>query len=213
MPTLKITEIFYSLQGEALTVGWPTVFVRLTGCPLRCVYCDSAYAFSGGARMTIAAIMQRLAQYKTNFITVTGGEPLAQPECLELLDLLVANGYQVSIETSGALNISGINNNVSIIMDIKTPASLEVHRNNLDNLAFLKKTDAIKFVIKDAEDFSWSVDMLRQYRLDEICTVLFSPVADQLEPRELADWILLEQLPVRFQMQLHKYLWGNVPGK
>ncbi len=213
MPTLKITEIFYSLQGEALTVGWPTVFVRLTGCPLRCVYCDSAYAFSGGTRMTIAAIMHRLAQYKTNFITVTGGEPLAQPECLELLDLLVANGYQVSIETSGALNISGINNNVSIIMDIKTPASLEVHRNNLDNLAFLKKTDAIKFVIKDAEDFSWSVDMLRQYRLDEICTVLFSPVADQLEPRELADWILLEQLPVRFQMQLHKYLWGNVPGK
>ena len=213
MSSLKITEIFYSLQGEALTVGLPTVFIRLTGCPLRCVYCDSAYAFTGGTRMQLDEIMQQVAKYNTKYITVTGGEPLAQPDCLQLMDLLVAADYQVSIETSGALGIAPINKQVEIIMDLKTPASMEAHRNDLANLEHLKPTDAIKFVIKDKTDFDWCVSMLEKYQLDKICTVLFSPVADVLPPRDLADWILAQQLPVRFQLQLHKELWGDTPGK
>ena len=213
MSSLRITEIFYSLQGEANTVGWPTVFVRLTGCPLRCVYCDSSYAFTGGKRIDFAAILEQVQQYKAKYVTVTGGEPLAQPECLQLLTLLLDKGYKVSLETSGAMSLAAVDPRTEIVMDLKTPASAEAHRNDYNNLQFLKATDSIKFVIADVKDFEWCVQLIDKHSLTDICTVLFSPVADVLEPKQLADWIIACQLPVRFQLQLHKILWGDAPGR
>lgn len=212
-PTLRITEIFYSLQGEALQVGCPTVFVRLTGCPLRCQYCDTAYAFSGGEWMSLAAIATEINQYNTNYITVSGGEPLAQPNCLVLLEKLCNAGYQVSLETSGAIDISRVDVRVVKVMDIKTPASGEHDKNLWANLQYINAQDQIKFVICDRDDYLWSRHCVQQYCLDEKCEVLFSPSNEQLDAQQLADWILQDQLPVRFQIQLHKYLWGNQKGK
>jgi 7-carboxy-7-deazaguanine synthase len=210
---LKITEIFFSLQGEALTVGIPTTFVRLTGCPLRCRYCDTAYAFSGGEWMSLDAILDRVAAERTKYVTVTGGEPLAQTACGDLLSRLCDSGYQVSLETSGALDVSGVDPRVVKVMDIKTPGSGEEARNRLDNLDFIGPHDQVKFVICDHSDYEWSRDFVDQHDLSERCEVLFSPSFDQLPARDLADWILRDALPVRMQMQLHKLLWGNQPGK
>ena len=210
---LKITEIFFSLQGEALTVGVPTTFVRLTGCPLRCRYCDTAYAFTGGEWMDLEQILQRVASNKTDYVTVTGGEPLAQKNCLELLCLLCDNGYRVSLETSGALDVSAVDPRVVKVMDIKTPGSGEDSRNRLQNFDFISAQDQIKFVICDQRDYEWSRELVTEYSLNERCEILFSPSYQQLEATELADWILRDALPVRMQMQLHKLLWGDQPGK
>ncbi len=210
---LRITEIFYSLQGEAASVGWPTIFIRLTGCPLRCSYCDTAYAFQGGAWWGLDSIIDELKKFQTPHVTVTGGEPLAQKGCLGLLSRLCDAGYAVSLETSGALDISAVDGRVVTVMDIKTPSSGEVEKNRWANLNKLKSMDQIKLVIASREDYDWAVTILREYQLAEKCTVLFSPVEGQLVPRELADWILGDQLPVRFQIQLHKYLWDNTPGR
>jgi len=210
---LRISEIFYSLQGESKSVGRPTVFIRLTGCPLRCQYCDTSYAFSGGEMTSIANIMAQVAQYKTQYITVTGGEPLAQPACLELLKQLVDKEYIVSLETSGALDISQVDSRVVKVMDLKTPTSAEESRNLYTNLPYLDAKDQLKFVICNAEDYVWSKDKLDEYQLDRQCEVLFSPSMGEQDPTELAEWILRDQLPVRFQLQLHKILWGNSPGK
>ncbi|MGD8582455.1 MAG: 7-carboxy-7-deazaguanine synthase QueE [Gammaproteobacteria bacterium] len=210
---LKITEIFFSLQGEALTVGIPTTFVRLTGCPLRCQYCDTAYAFTGGAWMSPDEILQQVASYNTRYVTVTGGEPLAQKACQDLLRMLCDAGYTVSLETSGALDVSAVDMRVVKVMDIKTPGSGEEKRNYLENIEFIGVHDQIKFVICDDRDYEWSRALVQQYRLNERCEVLFSPSFDQLPARDLADWILRDALPVRMQMQLHKLLWGNQPGK
>jgi 7-carboxy-7-deazaguanine synthase len=210
---LKITEIFFSLQGEALTVGIPTTFVRLTGCPLRCQYCDTAYAFTGGAWMSPDEILQQVASYNTRYVTVTGGEPLAQKACQDLLRMLCDAGYTVSLETSGALDVSAVDMRVVKVMDIKTPGSGEEKRNYLENIEFIGVHDQIKFVICDDHDYEWSRALVQQYRLNERCEVLFSPSFDQLPARDLADWILRDALPVRMQMQLHKLLWGNQPGK
>ena len=211
--SLKINEIFYSLQGEAGDVGWPTVFIRLTGCPLRCSYCDTEYAFSGGSTMTLDAILKRVGQYKTRHVCVTGGEPLAQKSCRDLLVKLCNAGYQVSLETSGAMDISGIDARVARVIDIKTPGSGEHERNMLDNLDQLAYTDQLKFVITNREDYEWARDMIRQFDLSGRCDILFSPSAPGQSPTELAEWILQDQLPVRFQIQLHKILWGDTPGK
>ena len=210
---LRITEIFFSLQGESSLVGYPTVFIRLTGCPLRCGYCDTAYAFTGGDWYPLTAIVQQLKQYKTPYICVTGGEPLAQKACPELLTLLCDEGYKVSLETSGALDISQLDSRVKRIMDIKTPASGEESRNRYDNIDCLTSDDEVKFVICDRNDYDWSKSMLEQYNLGAKCSVLFSPVQGDLSATELAEWILEDQLTVRFQIQLHKYLWSNQPGK
>ena len=211
-PRLKITEIFYSLQGESTFVGLPTVFVRLTGCPLRCHYCDTAYAFSGGEWMGLPDILKRVSELGARFVCVTGGEPLAQRECLPLLRALCDAGYQVSLETSGAMAIDQVDARVSRVVDIKTPGSGEEARNLYAQLATLRAHDQIKFVITDRQDYDWSATKIRELQLDKRCTVLFSPSHEQLPARELADWVLADQLPVRFQLQLHKYLWGNVPG-
>lgn len=211
--SLRISEIFYSLQGEALNVGCPTVFVRLTGCPLRCHYCDTAYAFSGGEWMALDAIVAELKQYRTQYVTVTGGEPLAQPNCIALLKKLCDEGYQVSLETSGALDISSVDKRVVRVMDIKTPASGEEDKNLWANLHCLTEHDQIKFVIADHDDYLWSRQCLQERHLDNYCEVLFSPSNEQLQAQQLADWVLQDQLPVRFQIQLHKYLWGNQRGK
>ncbi|MGD7035765.1 7-carboxy-7-deazaguanine synthase QueE [Methylotuvimicrobium buryatense] len=213
MSSLKITEIFYSLQGESNTVGLPTVFIRLTGCPLRCVYCDTAYAFSGGERMAIDEIINRVSQYRTKYITVTGGEPLAQSACLELMSRLADLGYQVSIETSGALDVSGVDDRVVKVMDLKTPSSGELHRNLFDNIAYLKANDQVKFVIGDDHDYQWSKSIIDQYNLDQRCDLLFSPTMGQQDPTELAEKILNDNLPVRFQIQLHKLLWNDAQGR
>jgi 7-carboxy-7-deazaguanine synthase len=210
--SLKITEIFFSLQGESRTVGWPTVFVRLTGCPLRCGYCDTAYAFAGGERKTVAEILGEVARYGARHVCVTGGEPLAQPGCLALLDALVEAGYEVSLETSGALDISGVNRSVVKVLDLKTPGSGEEARNRYANLDFLEARDQVKFVIADDTDYRWAKAKLAEHRLAERCEVLFSPVAGIQNPTELAEKILRDRLPVRFQVQLHKILWGDRPG-
>jgi 7-carboxy-7-deazaguanine synthase len=211
--TLRITEIFYSLQGEARTVGLPTVFVRLTGCPLRCQYCDSAYAFSGGDIIALDAILERVAAYRPRYVCVTGGEPLAQPNCIPLLQRLCDAGYSVSLETSGALDIGGVDPRVLRIVDLKTPDSGEVSKNLWENLAHLAPHDELKLVLASRADYDWAVAACRQHRLFEHCEVLFSPVQGQLEPGQLAQWILDDKLPVRFQLQLHKVLWGNAPGR
>lgn len=215
---LKITEIFFSLQGEADTVGFPTVFVRLTGCPLRCQFCDTAYAFHGGDWMALDAIVEKVGTLfgptrGVRRVCVTGGEPLAQKSCLPLLTALCDAGYRVSLETSGAMPLAGVDPRVNRVVDVKTPGSGEERRNRYDDLALLRAEEQIKFVICDRADYEWSRAKLAELALPERCTVLFSPSAEQLPARELADWILGDRLPVRFQMQLHKVLWGNVPGK
>ena len=210
---LKITEIFQSLQGEALQAGLRTVFVRLTGCPLRCVYCDSEYSFYGGEWMHFDDILTEIRKHGTPHVCVTGGEPLAQKRCSELLTLLCDEGFQVSLETSGAMDIDRADRRVSRVMDLKTPASGEAHRNLWSNLEKLQPADQIKFVICSREDYEWARAQLTERNLDQVCEVLFSPAWGELEVRELAEWILEDQLPVRFQLQLHKLLWGDVPGK
>ncbi len=211
--TLKISEIFHSLQGESTRVGLPTVFVRLTGCPLRCTWCDSEYAFSGGSRMSVSEVLDRVAQYACHAVCVTGGEPLAQKACLELLRVLCEAGHSVSLETSGALDLAGVDPRVARIMDLKAPGSGEAEKNRWQNLDALNGRDEIKFVLASASDYDWARQVLRARRLDEICTVLFAPVQGQLEPAQLADWILRDRLPVRFQLQLHKILWGAERGR
>jgi len=210
---LKITEVFYSLQGEADTVGFPTVFVRLTGCPLRCQYCDTTYAFHGGEWMSIDGVLGRVAEFAPRYVCVTGGEPLAQKNCLPLLTRLCDAGYRVSLETSGAMPLAAVDARVIRVVDVKTPGSQEERRNRYDELALLRPEEQVKFVICDRADYEWSRAKIAELGLDRRCTVLFSPSADQVPARELADWILADRLPVRFQLQLHKVLWGNVPGK
>ena len=210
---LRITEIFYSLQGEARSVGCPTVFIRLTGCPLRCGYCDTSYAFQGGEWYSLDDILREVARYNTRYVTVTGGEPLAQKPCLDLLTRLCDADYQVSLETSGALDVRAVDSRVVKVVDIKTPASGEVDKNLDSNLQYLTSQDQVKFVLSDRQDYDWAVALLRQQALAEKCEVLFSPVYGQLDARQLADWILADQLPVRFQIQLHKLLWGDEPGR
>lgn len=211
--TLRLTEIFYSLQGESTRVGLPTVFIRLTGCPLRCVYCDTAYAFTGGETWSMEAILAEVARHKTKTVCVTGGEPLAQKRCLNLLSALCDEGYSVSLETSGAFDITGVDTRVSRIMDIKTPASGEVERNLYENISALKTGDEVKFVIGGRTDYEWSVDKLREYDIPSRCEVLFSAVNGQLSPGQLADWILEDHLAVRMQVQLHKILWDEARGR
>lgn len=213
MQVLRITEIFLSLQGESRSVGWPTVFVRLTGCPLRCVYCDTEYAFTGGEKMSIAEILERVRSYGVRHVCVTGGEPLAQKNCLPLLTSLADEGYEVSLETSGAFDVSGIDKRVVKVVDLKTPSSGEVERNRYENLALLGPDDQVKFVIMSEADYRWSVEKVREYQLTDRCEVLFSPAAGYQTPTELAEHILRDRLPVRFQIQLHKILWGNRPGR
>lgn len=209
---LRITEIFHSLQGESVTVGLPTVFVRLTGCPLRCQYCDTAYAFSGGEVQEMDEILNTIASYQCKYVCVTGGEPLAQPGCIKLLTRLCDAGYFVSIETSGARNISNIDKRVMIVMDLKTPDSLESDKNLLINLDYLKFEDQIKFVLCSRNDYEWACGIINEYRLSERVQLLFSPSWNQLNPTELANWIVEDKLPVRFQLQLHKILWDDAPG-
>ena len=209
--TLNITEIFYSLQGEAKEVGIPTVFVRLTGCPLRCNYCDTAYAFKGNNPLSIQHILDEIAQYNTQYVCVTGGEPMAQSNCLKLLDALIENDYKVSMETSGSIDIAPVNSKVSIVMDIKTPSSTEEHQNRYENLSILKNKDQLKFVIASKSDFDWCTEILENHEVES--EVLFSPVYESLKPVELADWILEKKLNVRLQVQLHKILWGDQKGK
>ncbi len=210
--SLRISEIFYSLQGETSRVGLPTVFVRLTGCPLRCTYCDTTYAFTGGQTMTLDAIMAEVARNAPRYVTVTGGEPLAQKNCLSLLRALCDAGYEVSLETGGALDVSGVDERVMTVLDIKTPASGEMSRNLWSNLDRLDPHDEIKFVLCDEADYAWAKQVLQEHQLARRCAVLFSPAQGQLAPRELAEWILRDHLPVRLQVQLHKLLWGNEAG-
>jgi len=210
---LKLTEIFLSLQGESTLVGWPTVFVRLTGCPLRCQYCDTAYAFYGGEWQTQAQVLEQVAAHGVRHVCVTGGEPLAQKACLPLLSALCDAGYVVSLETSGAIDVSAVDPRVIRVVDIKTPGSNEVTRNRWDNLALLKEQDQIKFVLCSREDYDWAKGILAQYGLPARCTVLFSPSHGQVDATALADWIVADRLPVRMQLQLHKILWGNQPGR
>ena len=210
---LKLTEIFLSIQGEADSVGWPTVFVRLTGCPLRCQYCDTAYAFNGGEWFTVPQVIERVRSFDVKHVCVTGGEPLAQKNCLPLLQALCDAGFAVSLETSGALDVTAVDARVTRVVDIKTPGSGEVARNRLENLLQLRRAEQVKFVICDRADFEWARDLVRAQALHETCMVLFSPSANQLPAVQLAQWILDERLPVRLQVQLHKYLWGDQPGR
>ncbi|GAA4081873.1 7-carboxy-7-deazaguanine synthase QueE [Zhongshania borealis] len=211
--TLRITEIFYSLQGESRTLGLPTVFVRLTGCPLRCVYCDTEYAFHGGERRELDDILAEVASYQPRYVCVTGGEPLAQPECLSLLTALCDVGYEVSLETSGAIAIDKVDARVSRVMDLKTPASGEMHRNLIDNIPFLTAHDQVKFVLCNREDYDWARFQLDSQQLHKRAgEVLFSPSFGQLNASDLANWIVADNLPVRFQMQLHKLLWNDAAG-
>ena len=210
---LRLTEIFLSLQGEARDAGWPTVFVRLTGCPLRCQYCDTAYAFHGGQWWDNDAILAEVARHGVRHVCVTGGEPLAQKRCIALLSRLCDAGYEVSLETSGAIDVSEVDPRVSRVVDIKTPASLEVARNRWDNVPLLTRHDQIKFVVCDRGDYEWARDVVNDQRLHERCTVWFSPSFGQVAPRALADWIVEDRLPVRYQLQLHKILWNDEPGR
>jgi 7-carboxy-7-deazaguanine synthase len=210
---LRINEIFHSLQGEADCVGFPTVFVRLTGCPLRCQYCDTEYAFHSGEWLDLDAILQKVRSFDARHVCVTGGEPLAQPNCLKLLRQLCDAGFAVSLETSGALDVAAVDSRVSRVIDVKTPGSQEAARNRIENFAHLSARDQLKFVICSREDYDWSKAFLQEHGLTARCQVLFSPSYNQLSPTQLADWILADRLPVRFQMQLHKVLWGDVPGK
>jgi 7-carboxy-7-deazaguanine synthase len=211
--TLRVFEIFHSLQGESSRVGLPTVFVRLTGCPMRCVYCDTAYAFTGGENMELGQIMAQVAEHGTRYVTVTGGEPLAQKECLTLLKELCDAGYEVSLETGGAIDTGGVDERVAVILDVKTPGSGEVEKNLWDNLQHLKPKDEVKFVLCDRSDYDWAKQVLTERAIGGKCSVLFSPVYNQVNPTELAEWILHDKLAVRMQVQLHKLLWGEVPGK
>jgi 7-carboxy-7-deazaguanine synthase len=213
MAQCRITEIFYSLQGETRTVGLPTVFVRLTGCPLRCGYCDTEYAFYGGEKMDIEDIVAQVASYKPRYVCVTGGEPLAQPNCIPLLTALCDLGGEVSIETSGAMDISKVDPRVVRVMDLKTPGSSEESKNRYENIELLQAQDQLKFVICNREDYDWACNKLGEYQLPERCEVLFSPIHGELEPAQLADWIVADNLPVRMQLQLHKYLWGDEQGR
>jgi 7-carboxy-7-deazaguanine synthase len=210
---LRVNEIFHSLQGEADCVGFPTVFVRLTGCPLRCQYCDTEYAFHAGEWFDLEAVVKKVQELGASYVCVTGGEPLAQPNCLKLLTRLCDGGYQVSLETSGALDVAAVDARVSRVIDVKTPASNEASRNRLENFRHLTPRDQLKFVICSRDDYDWSKAFLREHRLSERCRILFSPSYNQQSPTQLAEWILADRLPVRFQLQLHKILWGDVPGK
>ncbi len=212
--TLRISEIFFSLQGETRTVGLPTVFVRLTGCPLRCVYCDTAYAFEGGQLMSLDAIVTAVAEYQPHFVTVTGGEPLAQPNAIPLLKMLCDAGYAVSLETGGAMAIDEVDTRVSRVVDLKTPASGELSRNRYENIVQLTSNDQIKFVLCDRTDYEWARMQIDQYQLqDKVSEILFSPSFGQLSYRDLADWIIADNLPVRMQLQLHKIIWGDERGR
>ncbi len=210
---LLLSEIFYSLQGESRSVGWPTVFIRLSGCPLRCSYCDTKYAYYGGERLSIAKIVEQVKKYKAGFVTVTGGEPLAQRGCLSLLSSLCDTGYEVSLETSGAFDISAVDSRVVRVVDVKTPGSGESGRNVYDNFAYLTDKDQVKFVICDRDDYIWSKNILDRYRLTSCCEVLFSASHGMLSDVALAEWLLEDQLSVRFQIQLHKYLWNDAQGR
>jgi 7-carboxy-7-deazaguanine synthase len=211
--SLKITEIFFSLQGESNTVGYPTVFVRLTGCPMRCSYCDTAYAFHGGKKHSLEEILAEVGQYNAKHVTVTGGEPLAQPNSLKLMTALCDAGYMVSLETGGAIDISAVDKRVYVVLDIKTPASNEEHNNTYSNLEHIKPSDCFKFVICNEADYQWSKQFVAERKLQDVCDVFFSPSADELSATDLADWIIRDQLPVRMQIQLHKILWANQAGK
>lgn len=210
---LRLTEIFLSVQGESRSVGWPTVFVRLTGCPLRCQYCDTAYAFHGGQWWEMDAILAEVAKHGVRHVCVTGGEPLAQKRCIGLLSRLCDAGYEVSLETSGAIDVSEVDQRVHRVVDLKTPDSKEQHRNRLENIALLTPHDQVKFVICSRGDYEWAREMLAEHRLAERCEVLFSPSYTQVPARELAEWVIADRLPVRFQMQLHKQLWGEETGR
>ena len=211
--TLKISEIFYSLQGESSRIGLPTIFVRLTGCPLRCVWCDTEHAFTGGRRMALSAVLKEVGAFDTPRVCVTGGEPLAQKNCLLLLAALCDSGYDVSLETSGALDIGGIDPRVSRIVDLKAPDSGESARNLWQNIALLTTHDELKFVLASRTDYDWAKHVIAERQLEHFCPIVFSPVQAALDPKMLAEWILADHLPVRFQLQLHKLLWGNVQGK
>ena len=213
MTVLRITEIFYSLQGESDSIGMPTVFIRLTGCPLRCTYCDTAYAFSGGEKKTVEDILTEVARYRSQYVTVTGGEPLLQQGCHELLRLLADLGYRVSLETSGAFDVADVDPRIIKVMDLKTPESGEMARNLYQNLEYLGTQDQVKFVVGNSEDYRWSKEIVERYDLTSRCQVLFSPSMGRQDPTQLAEQILADQLPVRFQVQLHKLLWGDTPGK
>jgi len=209
---LKIFEIFYSLQGESSRVGLPTIFIRLSGCPMRCHYCDTAYAFQGGSMMNMDDIMEAIKKYDTRYVTVTGGEPLAQKEVLSLLKVLADQNYDVSLETGGGISIKEVDPRIKIILDIKTPESGEEKKNHWENLNLIHVKDEIKFVLCSREDYDWAKKILDQYKLTERCHVLFSPVYQKLNTTDLGNWILQDQLPVRLQIQLHKLLWGEKPG-
>jgi len=210
--SLRISEIFFSLQGETRRIGLPTAFIRLTGCPLRCTYCDTTHAFTGGQDMSVTEILRQVAGYAPHYVTVTGGEPLAQKGCLALLAALCDAGYSVSLETSGALDIGGVDARVMRVVDIKTPASGEAEKNRWEDLALLNPHDELKFVLCDEDDYRWAVQVLEQHRLSETCEVAFSPAHGALDATQLAGWILRDRLPVRMLLQLHKLLWGNAPG-
>ena len=211
--SLRITEIFFSIQGETSKIGLPTVFIRLTGCPLRCQYCDTSYAFYGGEVMLIEDIIHQVTKFNCKDVCVTGGEPLAQANSKKLLKDLADLDFQVSLETGGSISLKEVDERVKIIMDIKTPDSGESTKNRWENLELLKQTDELKIVICSREDYQWSKEIIEQYKISEKCPILFSPCAESIDPRDLAEWILTDQLPIRFQMQIHKILWNNQPGR